>query len=487
MGQELYVLRCYSCLAFQSHQVRKDRKFVCKVCGAKQSVKKNYGQGTGKDCRNHVQKLNMLRGTFEIEQERRIESQINENEKAAELPWEDSTYNSAMFITTSNINSHLSDESFGDSETNRISSAGDSAMASSTHSNGIKEDLDAGFDHESPEVTQKRKWKQKTHQGPTRSHINRRELMRQDNWSSRPYPGSLVNISGRKLDVGVQASKGGNSERLDPLENWSIRLGGEQNLIMNKRDSTSSRGVPRSSSESLLESTRKFGEREEEVMRGTKHLPIRNATNCKIDQKAYFGNSDENSDKNCKTRIQYQHNSDKVLEESLEPGVTIHSKENSKECGQTQHGILKIDHVSGYVSKETSCDYQMDRNILSVRDTSPNKDTYPIPKINQMLNRKGITQQNNPTTVDKMHVKEMQFTPSVKVVNCPAMKTTINKPLDRGKQSSVNIFAKNLKGFSSALSQLNSGLGKQGTFHAEATYNKYEAAEEFEDIVNFDL
>ncbi|XP_073505869.1 MRN complex-interacting protein isoform X2 [Phyllobates terribilis] len=45
MVQEFQVLRCYSCHVFQVHQV--------------------YGQGSGADCRHHVQKLNLLQGQVE--------------------------------------------------------------------------------------------------------------------------------------------------------------------------------------------------------------------------------------------------------------------------------------------------------------------------------------------------------------------------------------------------------------------------------------
>lgn len=61
MPQELHVLRCYSCQAFQVHTVKKSRKWDCKMCGEKQSVKKVYGRGSGKDCRLHVQRLNEMR------------------------------------------------------------------------------------------------------------------------------------------------------------------------------------------------------------------------------------------------------------------------------------------------------------------------------------------------------------------------------------------------------------------------------------------
>ncbi|XP_018023377.1 uncharacterized protein LOC108679290 [Hyalella azteca] len=58
MVQEFHVVRCCSCGTCQVHIVRKDNKFVCKICGEKQSVKKVYGKGSAKDCRVHVQKLN---------------------------------------------------------------------------------------------------------------------------------------------------------------------------------------------------------------------------------------------------------------------------------------------------------------------------------------------------------------------------------------------------------------------------------------------
>ncbi|XP_048459547.1 MRN complex-interacting protein [Rhincodon typus] len=44
------------------YKVKKSKKWNCKLCEAKQSVLKVYGQGSGADCRRHVQKLNMLQG-----------------------------------------------------------------------------------------------------------------------------------------------------------------------------------------------------------------------------------------------------------------------------------------------------------------------------------------------------------------------------------------------------------------------------------------
>ncbi|XP_050716162.1 MRN complex-interacting protein-like isoform X2 [Eriocheir sinensis] len=78
MGQEFHVVRCFSCAAFQTQQVRKDKKFVCKLCGEKQSVRKEYGRGSGKDCRVHVQKLNTMRRSMEEEQEAALEATLEE-------------------------------------------------------------------------------------------------------------------------------------------------------------------------------------------------------------------------------------------------------------------------------------------------------------------------------------------------------------------------------------------------------------------------
>ncbi|XP_049821904.1 uncharacterized protein LOC109605853 [Aethina tumida] len=65
MPQCFHVLRCFNCNLFQviiikhsGHQVKKIPKWICKVCGEKQSVKKVFGNGTGKECRLFVQELN---------------------------------------------------------------------------------------------------------------------------------------------------------------------------------------------------------------------------------------------------------------------------------------------------------------------------------------------------------------------------------------------------------------------------------------------
>ncbi|XP_008583206.1 PREDICTED: LOW QUALITY PROTEIN: UPF0544 protein C5orf45-like [Galeopterus variegatus] len=60
--QPARVLRCCSCRLFQAHQVKKSLKWTCKACGEKQSFLRAYGEGSGADCRHHVQKLNLLQG-----------------------------------------------------------------------------------------------------------------------------------------------------------------------------------------------------------------------------------------------------------------------------------------------------------------------------------------------------------------------------------------------------------------------------------------
>ncbi|XP_070595195.1 MRN complex-interacting protein isoform X1 [Erythrolamprus reginae] len=62
MAQQFQVLRCCSCHIFQVQQVKKSKKWNCKICDEKQSILKVFGQGSGVDCRHHVQKLNLLQG-----------------------------------------------------------------------------------------------------------------------------------------------------------------------------------------------------------------------------------------------------------------------------------------------------------------------------------------------------------------------------------------------------------------------------------------
>nr|XP_057913726.1 MRN complex-interacting protein [Doryrhamphus excisus] len=64
MSQEFHVVKCFSCLSFQVQQVKKVKKWTCKLCGEKQSLLKEFGRGSGADCRRHVQKMNAMRGAM---------------------------------------------------------------------------------------------------------------------------------------------------------------------------------------------------------------------------------------------------------------------------------------------------------------------------------------------------------------------------------------------------------------------------------------
>lgn len=63
MPQEHQVVRCFTCSTFQVDIVKKStNKWICKVCGEKQSLKGTYGiSSSAKECREICQKLNEKR------------------------------------------------------------------------------------------------------------------------------------------------------------------------------------------------------------------------------------------------------------------------------------------------------------------------------------------------------------------------------------------------------------------------------------------
>ncbi|XP_066053015.1 MRN complex-interacting protein [Chamaea fasciata] len=65
MAQQFWVLRCCCCRRFQGQQAKRSRRWSCSVCGQRQAVQKVYGQGSGLECRRHIQKLNLLQGEAE--------------------------------------------------------------------------------------------------------------------------------------------------------------------------------------------------------------------------------------------------------------------------------------------------------------------------------------------------------------------------------------------------------------------------------------
>uniref|UniRef100_A0A667Z022 MRN complex-interacting protein N-terminal domain-containing protein n=1 Tax=Myripristis murdjan TaxID=586833 RepID=A0A667Z022_9TELE len=75
MSQQFQVLRCFSCQTFQVQQVKKSSRWRCKLCGEKQTLLKEFGRGSGADCRRHVQKLNAMRGAMldQLRENRQVE------------------------------------------------------------------------------------------------------------------------------------------------------------------------------------------------------------------------------------------------------------------------------------------------------------------------------------------------------------------------------------------------------------------------------
>lgn len=62
-------------------QVKKSLKWTCKACGEKQSFFRAYGEGSGADCRRHVQKLNLLQGQISELSLRSLEESVNAEEE----------------------------------------------------------------------------------------------------------------------------------------------------------------------------------------------------------------------------------------------------------------------------------------------------------------------------------------------------------------------------------------------------------------------
>ena len=66
--------------------MKKAKNWQCKICGEKQSVMQEFGRGSGKDCRQHIQKLNIKMR----DKETAIAQQIqNEIDLAEHIPEED--------------------------------------------------------------------------------------------------------------------------------------------------------------------------------------------------------------------------------------------------------------------------------------------------------------------------------------------------------------------------------------------------------------
>uniref|UniRef100_A0A2K6P9E2 MRN complex interacting protein n=1 Tax=Rhinopithecus roxellana TaxID=61622 RepID=A0A2K6P9E2_RHIRO len=62
-------------------EVKKSVKWTCKACGEKQSFLRAYGEGSGADCRRHVQKLNLLQGQVSELPLRSLEETVSAGEE----------------------------------------------------------------------------------------------------------------------------------------------------------------------------------------------------------------------------------------------------------------------------------------------------------------------------------------------------------------------------------------------------------------------
>ncbi|XP_031830714.1 uncharacterized protein LOC116426210 [Nomia melanderi] len=61
MSQQMNILCCFSCNIYQVHIVKTSKKWQCKICNKKQPFRQIFFQGSGKDCRVQVQKLNAMK------------------------------------------------------------------------------------------------------------------------------------------------------------------------------------------------------------------------------------------------------------------------------------------------------------------------------------------------------------------------------------------------------------------------------------------
>ncbi|KAF8797257.1 uncharacterized protein LOC129981787 [Argiope bruennichi] len=69
MPQDFQILRCCDCKKFQVHHMKKAKKWQCKACGLKQSLKRAFFIGSSRDCRVNVQKLNFQAGELEMKRQ----------------------------------------------------------------------------------------------------------------------------------------------------------------------------------------------------------------------------------------------------------------------------------------------------------------------------------------------------------------------------------------------------------------------------------
>ncbi|KAL1778857.1 TBC1 domain family member 9B isoform X1 [Sigmodon hispidus] len=164
---ESRVLRCCSCRLFQAHQVKKSLKWICKACGEKQSFVRTYGEGSGADCRRHVQKLNLLQGQvseLSLRNYKNIEDPVpaeSEEENAGSQQAEDGSQLALAEPLESRWLKYL-DKGCEDQELDRGRASLKTQPSSSAEWPGLPC---------SPAQPRKRKWNQSTGQLPHSRHV----------------------------------------------------------------------------------------------------------------------------------------------------------------------------------------------------------------------------------------------------------------------------------------------------------------------------
>ncbi|XP_046394182.1 MRN complex-interacting protein [Ischnura elegans] len=115
MAQTFQALKCFKCQTFQVQIKKKSNRWSCKLCGEKQSFMQIYGEGSSKDCRIHVQRLNSLRAAQEAavraEQEDANDSEDIEANSSLECTEGDASGNaSSTSKSTSKWSSYLEND-----------------------------------------------------------------------------------------------------------------------------------------------------------------------------------------------------------------------------------------------------------------------------------------------------------------------------------------------------------------------------------------
>uniref|UniRef100_A0A8C6WAB0 MRN complex interacting protein n=1 Tax=Nannospalax galili TaxID=1026970 RepID=A0A8C6WAB0_NANGA len=161
-AQQSRVLRCCSCHLFQAHQVKKSLKWTCKACGEKQSFMRVYGEGSGADCRRHVQKLNLLQGQVSELSFRSVDEALRAQEE--ENAGSRQAKNKSLQV--SSLPSESRWLKFLDNNLEEQELGGGASLQ--TQPSASAEQLDPSLD---PAQPKKRKWSQSTEQTSHSLHV----------------------------------------------------------------------------------------------------------------------------------------------------------------------------------------------------------------------------------------------------------------------------------------------------------------------------